>query len=261
MLIIGERINTSRPDIKRAVETKDANFIQEEVRRQKEAGALMIDVNSGSNPDTEVDDMLWLIDIIQEAAEIPLCIDSPNFAVLEQAMRSARGRALLNSVTAEKSRYEKILPICKEFDCDIICLTMDEKGMPATSKERFEIATIMMEICSKYQISKDRLYFDPLVRPVSSEQGQAMEFLGAIKMMKSLGLKTIAGLSNVSFGLPKRRLLNRTFLSMACSYGLDACIVDPLDSTLMSAITASSAILGHDDYCMEYLGAYRGGRL
>lgn len=261
MLIIGERINTSRPAIKKAVESKDESFILDEALRQIEAGASMVDVNCGTSMDKELEDMMWLVKTIQKSQDIRLCLDSPNLEVLKEAIGIHKGPAMINSITAEKSRYEKILPICKKYNSSVIALTMDEKGMPQTAQERFEIATIIMEICQQYGISKDKIYFDPLTRPASSEQKQAQEFLDAIKLIKELGLKTIAGLSNISYGLPKRRLLNKTFLSMACASGLDACIIDPLDQSLMSAISASQAILGQDEYCRDYIKAYREGKL
>lgn len=261
MLIIGERINTSNPAIKKAVQEKDRDFIRSEAQKQIEAGASMVDVNCGTSLDKELEDMLWLINTIQEKKDISLCIDSPDAAVLKEALRIHKGRAMVNSITAEKSRYEKILPLCKDHDCFLIALTLDEKGMPETAQDRFELATIIMEICEQYGIPKDRIYFDPLVRPISSEQKQAKEFLGAIKLIKELGLKTIAGLSNVSFGLPKRQLLNKTFLPMALAFGLDACIIDPLEDSLISTLLASSAILNQDEYCMRYLKTYREGKL
>lgn len=261
MMIIGERINTSRPDIKEAVKAKDENFILNEAREQMKHGASVIDVNCGTSLEQEWDDMKWLITTLQGNIDVSLCIDSPNADVLRKALKIHKGRAMINSITAEKARYEKILPFCKDSDCLFVALTMDEKGIPNTAKERFEIATIIMEICQEYKILKDRIYFDPLIRPVSAEQIQGREVLHAIQLMKEIGLKTIAGLSNISFGLPNRRLINRTFLSMAYAYGLDACIVDPLDAALMSSVRASSAILGHDQYSMGYITAYREKKL
>lgn len=261
MLIIGERINTSRPAIKKAVQERDKAFILNETQKQIEAGASMVDVNCGTSLDKELLDMLWLINTIQEKSAISLCIDSPDAAVLKEALKIHKGRAIINSITAEKSRYEKILPLCKDHDCLLIALTLDEKGMPETAQDRFELATIIMEICQRYGIPKDSIYFDPLVRPISAEQKQAKEFLGAIKLIKELGLKTIAGLSNISFGLPKRQLLNKAFLPMALAFGLDACIIDPLEDPLMATLLASSAILDQDEYCRGYLNAYREGKL
>jgi len=261
MLIVGELINASRPEIKKAIDVRDDGLILDIAKKQIDAGARIIDVNCGLNPQTEMNDMVWLIETIQNSLDIPLSIDSPSSEVLAKGLSKTRGRAMVNSITAEKSRYEDILPICKNYDCDIIALAMDENGMPQTAEQRFKLAEVMLEICTSYGISKDRLYFDPLARPISSEQRQVREFLIAVKMIKRLELKTIAGLSNVSFGLPNRRLLNRTFLSMASSSGLDACIIDPLDAALMSAVTASQVMLGNDAYCTEYLKAFRAGKL
>lgn len=261
MFVVGERINTSRTSIKEAVESKNEDFILAEARNQIEAGATMVDVNCGTSMGKELEDMLWLIETIQKEGDTPLCIDSPNIEVLKEALKVHKGKALINSITAEKSRYEKVLPICKGNDCLIVALTLDERGMPKTAQERFEIATIIMEICQNYGISKDRLYFDPLIRPISAEPDQAREVLLAIKLIKEINLKTIAGVSNISFGLPNRRLINRTFLSMAYAYGLDACIVDPLDKSLMSSFLTSRALLGQDQYSMGYISAYREKRL
>ena len=261
MLIVGERINSSRPDIKAAISNHDSTFILNEAKQQVTEGAIMVDVNCGTSMDKELEDMLWLIKTIQGEIDVSLCIDSPSADVLKEALSVHKGRAMINSITAEKARYEKILPFCKDSDCLIVALTMDERGTPNTAEERFEVATIIMEICQEYGIVKDRLYFDPLIRPISTEGGQAKEVLKAIRLIKELGLQTIAGLSNISFGLPNRRLINRTFLAMAYAHGLDACIIDPSDTSLMSCITASSAILGHDQYSMNYIGAFRENKL
>lgn len=261
MLIVGERINTSRKEIREAVEKKDAAFIFNSAKRQVDSGARFVDVNCGTNVDTELDDLIWMIKTIQKDEAIPLCVDSPNVEVIKEALKIVKGKAMINSITAEKARYENILPFLRESDADIIALTMDEKGMPNTKEERFELATIIMEICQEYGISKDRLYFDPLVRPVATEQNQAVEVLGSIKMMADLNLKTIMGLSNISYGLPNRRLINRTFLSMSCASGLSGCIIDPLDMNMMSAVRASEAIIGNDEYAMRYITAFRENKL
>jgi len=261
MLIIGERINSSRPDIKDAIARRDAQYLIDEAARQAEAGASYIDVNCGTSLTKETEDMKWLISTIQGALDVRLCIDSPNPSVISEALAIHKGQAIVNSVTAEKARYEKVLPFCKDTDALIVALTMDEKGVPHTAKQRFENATIIMEICQEYGIAKERLLFDPLIRPVSAEQGQAQEILEAIRMIKEIGLKTVAGVSNISYGLPARRLINRTFLCMAYAYGLDACIIDPLDHGLMSVVSASRAILGDDAYSMGYINAYREKKL
>lgn len=259
--VIGERINTSRQAIRDAVKRRDAVMIADEAERQMDAGAAIIDVNCGTSLDKELDDMLWLIATIQAKREIPLCLDSPSADVLGEALKSHKGTAIVNSISAEKARYEKLLPLVAGSDCSIVALTMDERGMPKTAEDRFQIAQTITAVCEERGVSKDRLFFDPLVRPVSSEHGQGPEVLKAIRLIGETGLRTVIGLSNISFGLPNRRLLNRTFLAMACAAGLSACIIDPLDSFLMSSLTASAALLGQDEYSMNYIGAFREQRL
>jgi len=261
MLIIGERINTSRPAVKKAVEERDGEFILNEASRQIEQGASMLDVNCGTSLEDEAEDMLWLVNTIQGKKEIPISIDSPNPEVIKKALKIHSGKAIINSITAEKARYENILPISRDYDCAIIALTIDESGIPESAKERFKIARVLIEICKKYGIKKERVYVDPCVRPISTEQDSAKVFLESIRLLKEAGFNTIAGLSNVSFGLPKRSLVNETFLSMAISYGLDACIIDPLDANLMTALCISRMLLGKDEYCMEYLSRYREGKI
>jgi 5-methyltetrahydrofolate--homocysteine methyltransferase len=139
---------------------------------------------------------------------------------------------------------------------------MDESGMPNTAEERFAIAKNILIKVKELGLPEENLYFDPLIRPVSTEPSQAKEFLRSIPMIKGLGkVKTICGLSNVSYGLPDRKLINSVFLTMAIADGLDAAILDPTDKRIMSSIAASGALLGTDEYCAEYIGAFRAGRL
>jgi len=262
MMIVGERINASRQPIAEALKRKDAQFFINEVSNQINAGASVIDVNCGIIMESEMKDMLWLIDTIQKDNAVRISIDSPNPDVIKEALESQKGpKAMINSITAEKTRYEKILPLCAKYDCDIIALTMDEKGMPHTAGQRFEIATIIMEICAEYGVKKDRIYIDPLIRPISTEQTQAEEILISIEEISKIGLKTIAGLSNISYGLPNRSLINRTFLAMASYAGLSACIIDPTDIKLMSVVRAAMALTGSDENSISYIKAFRDKKL
>jgi len=262
MLIIGERINTSRERIRKAVEEKDTAFIQEEAKRQVEAGANMLDVNCGTSLEKEPEDLAWLVKTVQEAVDVPLCIDSPNPEAIEKALPLHKGKALINSVTLEKTRYEKILPLAKKFNASIVALTLDEQGLPETAEDRFRIAKKILDVTNSYGINADDIYFDPTIKPLSSSPMQAKEFLDGIKLIKGLEhVKIIGGLSNISFGLPERSLLNSVFLTMARSVGLDAAILDPLDITTASAISASDVILGQDNHCKNYLTAFRKGKL
>ncbi|MDD5688283.1 MAG: methyltetrahydrofolate cobalamin methyltransferase [Elusimicrobia bacterium] len=258
MIIIGERINATRKSIGEAIVKKDSKFIQQEALNQVNAGANLLDLNCGMSVKNEMSDMEWLVNIVQEVTDISLVIDSPNYEVIESGLKLCKKKAMVNSITGEKERIKMILPMVKKYDTDVVALTMDEKGMPHTSQERLSIAESIINVAKEYNISADRIYFDALTRPVSTEPDQTIEFLEAIKLIKSkLGAKTVCGLSNISFGLPNRKLLNSTFLAMALYAGLDAAIIDPTDRLMMTTLRASEALLGKDEYCLNYITDFK----
>ena len=260
MIIIGERINASRDPIQKALQNKEYAIIQQEANAQLEHGASYLDVNCGLSHNTEADDMERLVHTIREVSDAPLCIDSPNPDVIERGVRAASGRTLINSITAEGSRYKKILPIALKHNCGMIALTMDEKGMPETADDRLRIAEKLYSILKKEGVQDGDIFFDPLVRPISSEPRQAEELLKAIPKIKALGGVQIAcGVSNISYGLPRRKLINSIFLSMALRAGLDGAIIDPLDKGMIAAIRATEAILARDRYCMDFIKGHRKG--
>ncbi len=262
MLIIGERINTSRKAIEEAVEKKDAKVIQDEAKVQIEAGAQMLEVNCGTRVATEPEDMSWLVRVVQEAVDIPLSIDSPNPKAIAAGLAVHKGRAMVNSITAIASRADGILPLVKKYNSQLVALLMDERGMPKTSEEMLTVAKKIMGLVAGYGVKEDDLYLDPLVRPVSTEPKQVGEVLKTIRSIRSLGrVKSIVGLSNISFGLPKRSLINRTFLALALEAGLDAAIIDPTDPQMIATLKASNALLGKNEYCLEYIAAHREGKL
>lgn len=263
MLIVGERINTSRKRIRPGVETRDKEFIQNEARIQIEAGAGMIDVNCGTRVKEEPEDLEWLVKTVQEVIDMPLCLDSPSPLALERALGAHKGRALVNSITLEKERMEKTLPLIKKYDARVVALTMDDQGMPNDSKTRVEIAGKILEALEGEGIKKEDIYFDPLVRPIGTDPQQSLMVLEAIKiiMEKFPGVHTFCGLSNISFGLPLRSLINQNFLTMALVMGLDGVIIDPLDKRMMSSLKASLALLNKDQFCLEYINAFREGKL
>ena len=263
MLVIGERINTSRKSILKAVEGRDGRFIQEEAVRQVKAGADIIDVNAGTMREKEVASMEWLVNTVQEVVDVPLSLDSPNPAAVEVGLKAHRGKAMVNSISGEKERAEAILPLAKKHGACLVALTMDDKGMPETGEERIEIARDLLGLIKSYGIPPEEVYFDPLIRPIGTDTKQGLAVLKAIEgiMLIEGGVHTICGLSNISFGLPKRKLLNETFLSLSVSAGLDAAILDPLDKRLMSTLKAAEALLNRDEFCMQYITASREGGL
>ena len=259
---IGERINSSRATIARALAAKDETSIRKEARLQKESGADMLDINCAHNAKDEAADMEWLAEIVQGETGLALSIDSPNPAAIEAGLRKHKGRALVNSITLEKKRAASVLPLVKKYNAQVIVLAMDEKGMPSTAGDRLKAADNALKLAKEYGIAEEALYVDPLLRPISSEPQQALAAIESVKQIKTRhNIKTICGLSNVSFGLPERGLLNAVFLAMMLSSGLDAAILDPADKRIKAALTISDALLGRDEFCRAYIKAYRQGQL
>jgi len=264
MLIIGERINSSRKSIFEAIEKKDIKFIQQEAINQINSGAHMLDINCGTNLKSEKLDMEWLIKIIREVTNVPFVIDSPNPEVIEYGLSIYTGnRVMVNSVTGELKRMEDIFPLVKKYNTDIIALTLDESGMPHTAQQRLNVAKKIINKAKEYGISEEKIYFDCLVRPVSTEPEQILEFLNALKMIKNENpnVKTICGLSNVSFGLPNRKLINSVFVVLCLYNCLDAALIDPTIKEMVSSIYATEVLLNKDEFCLNYITACREGKI
>lgn len=261
--IVGERLNSTRRRVAEAIARRDAGFVRQEAMDQTQAGAHFLDVNAAAGVSREIGDLKWMIEVVQEAVDTPLCIDSPDPRAITAGLEAARGEVLVNSITAAPERAEQILPLARERGARVVGLTMGEAGMPETAAERRDLALAILELAAKYDIPCDRVYIDALVRPVSTEAAQGRRFLEALGLIRASapGAHLICGLSNVSFGLPNRQLLNRTFVAMTMAMGLDAAIVDPLDGKLMATISAACALLEMDEYCVNYLAAHRQGRL
>ena len=265
MLIIGERINSTRSKIQEAIKTRNAPFILKEALAQIAGGAEFIDVNCAVTMTDEIQDIDWVISVIQsEIPNVSISIDSPNYLAIERALKvyNAGGSLFINSITAEDARIRQILPLAIEHKAKLVALTMDESGMPDTALERFEVARRIFDRVRREGFPAEDLYFDALIRPISTEPLQAREFLASLPLIKKLdGVKTVCGLSNVSYGLPNRSAVNATFVAMAAEAGLDAAILDPTDKLVTTTISAARALLCKDGYCAEYIKAFREGRL
>lgn len=262
MLIIGEKINTSLCGVEEAVKTRDKDFIQNLAKKQVDSGADVLDINVGTRIHSEVKDMKWMIGIVQEVVDVPLCVDSPRPEAVEVGLAECKGRTMVNSITAEKKRMEELLPLVERFGCKIIALTMDDRGIPEDIERRYEIADKLIGALTKAGISLSDIYIDPLVRPVSTDSSSGLIVLRSIeKIMSSFEhVHTICGLSNISFGLPTRNALNKSFLLLAMSMGLDSAILDPLDREMIAMIRAGEVLLGKDEYCLKYLTSFREGK-
>lgn len=264
MLIVGEKINTSRKGVGPAVKERNRDFIQELAKEQVDNGADYVDINCGTLIHEEPEALVWLVRTVQEAVDAPLCIDSPNPAAIESALREHRGKALVNSITAEKERYDKILPLIKEYNSSVVALCIDdEHGMPKDKETRCIIAKNLVSKMIEDGIPIGNIHIDPLIEPVSTNQGAGLMALETISYITKEfpGVHAICGLSNVSFGLPNRMLLNQTFLVMAMIMGLDGAILDPGNRKMMALLRAAEVLLNKDDFCANYLTAYRNGNL
>ncbi len=260
MLIVGELINMTRKPVREAWDARDEEAIASLARAQAEAGADYIDVNSGVAGE-EAECMAWLVDIVQAAVDLPLSIDTADPKALETALERVRHEPLVNSVSAEKERWSSFLPRLEGVDCKVVGLLVGEGGLPKGIEDRMENAEFLMEKLTGAGIPEEKVYLDPCVMPVSTEPTLASSFLGSLAEMEKRwpASHRIAAVSNVSFGLPARSLLNRTFLTMAAAAGLDAVILNPLDKGNIQTIRAAEALLGKDEYCRAYLQAYRKG--
>ncbi len=263
MIIVGELINASRKAIAPAVEARDAEAIQEVARAQHGAGADYIDVNAGVFVGEEPDYLRWLVTTVQAAVDAPCCIDSPDPKAIEAALDVHRGTAMINSISLEKARYDALLPLVAGTDLKVVALCMSDDGMPETADQRLAIAEKLVDGLVRSNVPLENIFVDPLVQPLSTKDTFGVEFLDAVEqiMARFPGVHTMCGLSNISYGLPERKLLNQTFMVMAIAKGLDGAIVNPLDRRMMAGIVAAEALAGRDEYCTEYLKAYRAERL
>lgn len=263
MIIIGERINSSRKSIHQAVLSRDGEFLIKEARKQADAGAHFLDVNTATMMEQEPEALAWAIQVIQAEVDLPIAIDSPGDQALAAGLEAHRGRPLLNSISGETERYPHTIPLVEQYKPQVVALCMDDRGVPETPEDRVRVAYDLARGLTNAGIAEEDIYFDPLVKPVGAGHTFGQETLDSIRMLKSEFPRChiTCGLSNVSFGMPQRWLLNQAFMVLTMGAGLDCAIVDPLDLKLMSLLRATRALLGTDEYAVEYLQAHREGLL
>ncbi|MGE5256642.1 MAG: methyltetrahydrofolate cobalamin methyltransferase [Hyphomicrobiales bacterium] len=263
MLIVGELINASRKSVKEIIERQDAEGIARLARDQRNNGANYIDVNAGVFVGREPELLKWLVTAVQSAVDVPCCIDSPDPRAIEAALGAHQGTAMINSISLEKERYEKLLPVVAGSGSKVVALCMSDEGMPETADQRMAIADQLINGLVQHRVALEDIYVDPLVQPVATNNAFGVEFLQAIERITQTfkGVHTMCGLSNISFGLPERKFINQAFMVMAIAKGLDGAIVNPLDARMMGCILTAETLMGRDSYCMNYLKAYRAGKL
>ena len=267
MLVIGENINASNKSVGQAISGKDWEFLGRLAETQAAAGADFIDVNAGAGQDARENAqeiMGWLVDVVQGATDKPLAIDSDVPEVVEAALGRYRGeRVMINSVNAEPGKLEAVGRMAAERQALLVALVMGEGGIPGTVEERLAAAELIMTHLARLGVREDQVFFDPLVLPISVDSTQAVVTLKTIESIKSRypSARTVMGLSNISYGLPQRGMVNRAFLLMAASAGLDAAILNPLDAKMMSFVRVADMLTGKDPSCRGFIRAHRKGVL
>jgi len=259
--IIGEKINGTRRRVAQAIRERDLTFIQDLARKQADAGADWLDVNAGTHPSRETDDLLWMIEGIQTAVQTPLCLDSSNPEALAAVTRAVDRTPMVNSVNGEPSRLEGMLRLVAELGCQVIALAMDDKGVPKTAEERLAVIRRVVAEARRLGMADEKLYIDPLATTISTETTSGLTTLNTIRSVRAEfpDVHLTCGLSNISFGLPARSYANRVFLTLALEAGLDSAIMDPLDKELRAALVTTELVLGRDDHCLNYTRSYRAG--
>lgn len=258
MFIVGELINTSRKRIEQAVQDRDTAAIQEVAVAQAKAGADYIDVNAGTFLEQEVDMLPWLVETVQAAVDLPCCLDSPSAKALEKAMSVHNGVPMINSISLEADRYTEMLPVVTQAPCKVVALCMSRTAMPTTAVDRVDVARELIEKLTHNGIALEDIFIDPLIQPVSVDTRMGTAVLESMKIIRDTfpEVNIICGLSNISFGLPLRKLINRFFLALAMGNGLSAAILDPTDMAMISALKTTQMLLGRDEYCADFIDAY-----
>jgi len=260
VIIIGELINGMYKDVGKAIVNKEVDIIQHLAEDQVKSGATVLDVNTGPYSKNPKEDMKWLIESIQKVTDVPLALDSTKADVIEEGLKLAKKRAIINSTSADNDKMERIFTLAKKYNAQVIGLTMDKSGVPNSKDKRLELAAAIIAKAMDFEISTEDIFLDPIVLPVNVAQTQGLEVLESIREFRLLSdpaPKTVVGLSNVSQGTKFRPLINRTFLVMAAANGLSAAILDPLDRELVDAMITAELILNKNIYCDSFLEAYR----
>ena len=262
MIIIGEKLNGSIPAVAEAIAGRDAEFIRRLALEQEAAGAACIDCCASVPEEQEVETLKWMIGCIESATDLPISLDSPSAGVLAQAYRFCSRPGILNSVSCEGDKLDRLFPILAENqDWQVIALLSDDTGIPKNAADRLKVFDKIMAKAKEYGIAPSRIHIDPLVEMLCTSENGIETNIEVITTVRERypSIHITAAVSNISFNLPVRKMINLGFTVLAMNAGLDSAILDPTNRDMMGVIFATEALLGLDDYCMEYIGAYREG--
>ncbi len=260
MILIGEKINGSIPSVKRAIEEKDGKKIQQLAKEQAEAGASFIDCCASVEEQIEVKTLQWMIQMIQEATDVPVCIDSPSARVCVDSMEFCDSPGLINSVSMEGDKIDVVFPAIEGTDWSCVALLCDDSGIP-DKERRIDVFNRIMKKADEFNIDASRLFIDPLVVTRSTDGKALSNFVEVTKSIKEMSpsIHVTSGLSNISFGLPSRKYINQSFLILAMNAGMDSAIMDPTNKDMLGVLYATDALLENDEYGLDYISAYKSG--
>jgi len=222
-----------------------------------------LDVNAGTHPDKEPDDITWLINTVQEVTDVALCLDSANPVALTEGIKAVNRLPMINSLSGEPHRVNDVLPLACENKTELIVLALDDNGIPKTGEARSAIVRRLVEMARNGGLSDEKLYIDQLITTIATDTKSANIAFDTMRRIKAEFPKVhlTAGLSNISFGMPSRGLINRAFIVLAIAAGLDSAIIDPEDRDLRGLTYAAEMLLGKDKHCLKYNRAYRAGKI
>lgn len=262
MIVIGESLHVIAPKVRKALEERDRKSIQDLVAHQVESGANVIDLNIGPQKKAGAEVMAWLVDVVQEVVDVPLCLDTTNAAAMEAGLKLCKRKPIINSTDATPERMNALLPLAAKYQANIIALTLAAVGLPSTADARIQLAVEeIMPAAAEYGVPLEDIFFDPLVLTVNGMQNQVPEVISAVRFFKQMGdppPKTTCGLSNVSNGAPDevRPVLNRVFMVMMLGAGLDSAICDPFDPEIPAIIKAIESRDASSPRTRAYLSLY-----
>ncbi len=263
MIIIGEKINGAIPSAAAAIESRDEGFIRRLARIQTEAGAQYLDVCAGTAQEKELDTLKWLLEVVQDESDLPICIDSPDADILKEVFPLVKKPGIINSVSGEGNKCDVIYPLIRDTDWKVVALTCDDNGIPYTADKKAEIAFSLIEKAGAHGISPERILVDPLVMAVSAVNDSMVVFMESIRRIKEKypTVLTTSGLSNISFGMPYRKVINLNFLALSMSVGMDSAIIDPTNRDVYATVLAVDVLMDHDRCCRKYNKAYRSKKI
>lgn len=259
MIIIGEKLNGSIPSVAKAIAERDADLIRERAKKQAEAGATFLDVCASVEEDVEVETLKWMIDLVQEVTDTPICVDSPSAKSCVAAIPFCKRPGLVNSVSLEGNKIDTIFLVIADTDWECVALLCDNDGIPDSVERRMKVFHGIMEKAKEYNIAPSRLHIDPLVVTLSTDQTALTVFAECCRQIKAEypDIHITSGLSNISFGLPTRKNINQAFMVLAMNAGMDSAIVDPTNKNMIGMIYATNALLERDEYCLDYIDKFK----